>query len=278
MMLTNVRAELTKQAYRPSSWLLLGIAALLTLTFAYVIPYAGYTGAVTGGPAAERGLASMLPAQFVGSVLGGLPVFVGALSLIFGVLVAGSEYGFETWKSVLGQQPSRMTVYGAKLVTVAAGTLTGVLTLFTVTAVASLVVAGVEGHAVLWPDAGEIAVGAAGAWLVATMWGSLGVLLGIGLRSVALPIGLGLVWLLAVQNLLSGIAAPMVPFIADLQTYLPGPNAGALAAALGASTRTPGVEAVVGAGHATIVLAAYLVAFCGLGGRLLRRRDIACAA
>lgn len=275
MMLTNVRAELTKQAYRPSSWLLLGIAALLTLTFAYVIPYAGYTGAVEGGPAAQRGLASMLPAEFVGSVLGGLPVFVGALSLIFGVLVAGSEYGFETWKSVLGQQPSRTTVYGAKLVTVAAGTLAGVLTLFTVTAVASLVVAGVEGQAVSWPSAGEIGVGAAAGWLVATMWGALGVLLGIGLRSVALPIGLGLVWLLAVQNLLAAIAAPMVPFIADLQKYLPGPNAGALAAALGASTGTPGVDAVVGAGHATIVVTVYLVAFCVLGGWLLRRRDIA---
>lgn len=275
MILTNVRAELTKQAYRPSSWLLLGIAALLTLTFAYIIPYAGYTGAVDGGPAAQRGLTSMLPAEFVGSVLGGLPVFVGALSLIFGVLVAGSEYGFETWKSVLGQQPSRTTVYGAKLVTVAAGTLAGVLTLFTVTAVASLVVAGVEGQAVSWPSAGEIGVGAAAGWLVATMWGALGVLLGIGLRSVALPIGLGLVWLLAVQNLLAAIAAPMVPFIADLQRYLPGPNAGALAAALGASTGTPGVEAVVGAGHATIVVTAYLVAFCVLGGWLLRRRDIA---
>lgn len=275
MMLTNVRAELTKQAYRPSSWLLLGIAALLTLTFAYVIPYAGYAGAVEGGPAADRGLASMLPAQFVGSVVGGLPMFAGALALIFGVLVAGSEYGYETWKSVLAQQPSRLTVYAAKLATVAAGTLAAVLTLFTVTALASLVVAGVEGAPVEWPDVGELTLGAAAAWLVATMWGALGVLLGIALRSVALPVGLGLVWLLAVQNLLSAIAAPMVPFIADLQAYLPGPNAGALAAALGASTRTPGVEAVVGAGHATIVVAAYLVAFCALGGWLLRRRDIA---
>lgn len=274
MMLTNVRAELTKQAYRPSSWLLLGIAALLTLTFAYVIPYAGYAGAVDGGPAAERGLASMLPAQFVGSVVGGLPMFVGALSLIYGVLVAGSEYGYDTWKSVLAQQPSRLTVYGAKLVTVAVGTLAGVLTLFAVTAVASLVVAGVEGQDVVWPSAGELTVGAAAAWLVATMWGSLGVLLGIALRSVALPVGLGLVWLLAVQNLLAAIAAPMVPFIADLQTFLPGPNAGALAAAVGASTQTPGVDAVVGAGHAALVVTAYLVAFCALGGWLLRRRDV----
>lgn len=100
-MLTSVRAELTKQALRPAGWLLLAIAALLTLTFAYVIPYAGYTGTTSGGPGTGRGLASMLPAEFAGSALGGTPVFVGALALIFGVLVAGSEYGFETWKTVL---------------------------------------------------------------------------------------------------------------------------------------------------------------------------------
>ena len=125
-----------------------------------------------------------------------------------------------------------------------------------------------------WPGAAEIFSAIGAAWLVTAMWGSLGVLLGIGLRGVALPIGLGLVWLLAVQNLLAAIAAPMVDWIADLQKVLPGPNAGALAAANGASTQTPGVEAIVGAGHATIVVAAYAVAFCVIGGWLLRRRDI----
>jgi ABC-2 type transport system permease protein len=274
-MMTDIRAELAKQASRPSSWLLLGVAALLTLTFAYVIPYAGYAGMVSGTPAASRGLASMLPAQFVGGVVGGLPVFVGALALIFGVLVAGSEYGFETWKTVLAQQPSRVRVYSAKLVTVAVGTLAAVLTLSAVAATASVVVAGVEAQPMDWPSAVDIAAGIGVGWLVTFMWGSLGVLLGIGLRSVALPIGLGLVWLLAVQNLLSGIAAPLVPAIADAQQYLPGPNAGALAAALGASEQTPGIDAIVGSGHATIVVTAYLVAFCALGGWLLHRRDIA---
>lgn len=274
-MLTTIRAELTKQAGRPSSWLLLTVAVVLTVTFAYVIPYAGFAGTVSGGPGAERGLASMLPAQFVGNVLGGLPVFVGALALIFGVLVAGSEYGFDTWKTVLAQQPSRVRVYGAKLITVTVAALAGVLTLFAMTAVASVVVAGVEDQAVSWPGGLEIVTGIGAGWLVTTMWGALGVLLGIGLRSVALPIGLGLVWMLAVQNLLSAIAAPLVPAIADAQRYLPGPNAGALAAALGAPAGTPGIDALVGSSHATIVVTVYLVAFCALGGWLLHRRDLA---
>lgn len=274
-MLTDIRAELTKQARRPSSWLLLAAGTLLSLIFGYVIPYAGLTGAATGAPNADRGLAAMLPAQFVGNAIGGLPVFVGALALIFGVLVAGSEYGFETWKAVLTQQPSRLAVYGGKLVTVATGALIAVLTLLVAAAGASALVAVIEAQPVNWPAALDIAAAAAAGWLVTTMWGGLGILLGIGLRSVAMPIGLGLVWVLAVQNLLSGIAAPLLDWIAELQKFLPGPNAGTLAAVFGASTSTPGVAISTGTGQALLVVGAYLVAFCALGGWLLRRRDIA---
>jgi ABC-2 type transport system permease protein len=273
-MLRDIRAELVKQSRRPASWLLLAVAVVLTLTFGYAIPYAGLGGApASGGPGAGRGLAAMLPDAFVGSALGGLPVFVGALALIFGVLVAGSEYGFGTWKTVLVQHPSRIAVHAAKLVTVAVAALAAVLALFAATAGASALVASLQGHALVWPAASGVLLGLGAGWLVTTMWGTLGVLLAIGLRSVALPIGLGLVWLLAVQNLLSSIAAPLLDWVAELQKALPGPNAGALAAAFGASA--PGVGQVVGAGQATAVLAAYLVGFAGLGGWLLHRRDIA---
>jgi ABC-2 type transport system permease protein len=273
-MMSSIRAELIKQVHRPSTWLLLVTAVLLSLTFGYVIPYAGYSGAASGAPNADRGLAAMLPSEFIGTAIGGLPVFVGALGLILGVLVAGSEYGFETWKTVLAQRPSRVTAYGAKLVAVAGGTLGAVLSLFAVTAIASAVVATLEAQPMAWPSASEIAAGAAVGWLVDMMWASLGVLLGIALRSVALPIGLGLVWMLAVQNLLAGIAAPLLDWVAELQKVLPGPNAGALVAAHGANSGTPGVSAIVGSGHATIVLVGYLLAFSVAGGWLLHRRDI----
>lgn len=273
-MLRDIRAEIVKQAHRPASWMLLAGAALLTLTFAYVIPYAGYTGTTSGAPNSDRGLAAMLPDAFLGSVLGGLPVFIGALAVIFGVLVVGSEYGFETWKTVLVQQPSRARVYGAKLVTVAVGTLVGVLMLFALTATASSVIAGVEAQPAVWPSAWDLVRGLGAAWLITTTWGAFGVMLAVALRSVALPIGLGLVWLLAVQNLLAAIAAPLLDWVAELQKMLPGPNAGALAAALGAAD-TPGVSAIVGSGHATVVLAGYLLTFCAAGGWLMHRRDIA---
>ncbi len=273
-MWTNVHAEISKQVRRPAGWLLLALAVVLSLTFGYLVPYAGYTGGTTGSPNNGRGLPAMLPDQFVGSAIGGMPVFVGALALIFGVLVVGSEYGWETWKTVFAQGPSRLTAYAAKLVTVALGVLVLVLTLMGVAAGASAVVATLEDQALSWPSFGDVAVGLGAGWLITMMWASLGVLLAIALRSVALPIGLGLVWLLAIQNLLTAIAAPLLDWVAELQKGLPGPNAGSLVASLGASPGTPGVDELVGSGQATLVLAAYFVVFTMVGGWLLRRRDI----
>jgi ABC-2 type transport system permease protein len=276
-MVSDLRAELSKQARRPANWALALIAAVLTLTFAYLVPYAATTGdaAAGSGPAvASRGLASMLPAQFVGNALGGTPVFVGALALVFGALVAGSEYGWQTWKTLLTQQPSRLRLFAAKLGVVGVGVLVLVLVLLGTAAASSALVAAAEDTGVDWPALAEVAAGAAGGWLITMMWGALGVLLAILFRSVALPVGLGLVWLLAVQNLIAGIAAPLLDWVATMQKALPGPNAGSLAASLGAGTDTPGVDALVSQGQATMVVLAYLVAFAFVGGWFWNRRDI----
>jgi ABC-type transport system involved in multi-copper enzyme maturation permease subunit len=272
-MLGSVRAELAKLGRRPAVWLLLGVAVSLGLTFTYLVPYAGASGATGGVPNGDRGLAAVLPDQLVGNSVGGLPVFLGAIALILGVLAVGGEYGWGTWKTVLTQGPSRLTVYAAKLVALAVATLAGMLTMFAAGALASGVIAAAEGEPARWPALGDLVVGVGAGWLMAGMWAALGALLAIALRGVALPIGLGLVWLLAVQNLLAAIAAPLLDWVARAQEYLPGPNAGSLAAALGAGD-TPGVEALVGGGRAAVAVAAYLVAFGLLGGALLRRRDI----
>src|SRR2546430_6550551 len=101
---------MTKLVKRPANWLLLAVALGLALLFTYVIPYAGYKGGTTG-PTAGRGLVAVLPAKLVGNSIGGLPVFLGAIMVIMGVLAVGSEYGFQTWKTVLTQGPSRLAVH-----------------------------------------------------------------------------------------------------------------------------------------------------------------------
>ena len=272
-MLTNVRAELIKTLRRPAVWLLVVIACLLDITFTYLIPYAGLSGTVDG-PTASRGLASMLPASFIGNSLGGMPIFVGSLALIFGVLAIGTEYASTTWKTVLAQGPSRATVYGAKLAAVAIGAFILTASLFAVSAASSAVVAALKDQPMNWPGPTDFLTGFGAGWLIATMWAVLGVVLAVALRGLALPIGLGLVWMLVVQNLLAGIAAPLIDWIAEMQKWLPGPNAGSLVLALGANPDSPGVGALVSSGRATLVIAAYLAGFALVGGWLLVRRDI----
>lgn len=274
MLLSNIRAELAKALRRPANWLLLAVAVTLSLTFAYLIPYAGYAGGTEAPPNSDLGLPGMLPSAYVGNAIAGMPVFAGALAVILGVLVVGTEYTATTWKTVLAQGPSRTTVYASKLATIAVATLAMTLVLAGVSAAASALVAAVENQLFDWPPLTEQLAGIGGGWLVALMWASFGALLAVVFRGVALPVGLGLVWLLAVQNLLAGIAAPLVAWIADLQLGLPGPNAGSLVAALGAGTDTPGVATTVGGGQAALVVAAYLVAFAVSGGWLLSRTDL----
>ena len=273
-MLGNVHAELTKMFRRPATWLLIAVAFVLSTTFAYLVPYAGFAGGTEGPPNSDRGLASTLPDQLVGNSIGGSPVFVGALALILGVLVVGGEYAWGTWKTVLGQGVSRVMVYVAKLVAVAVCALSMTLSCFAAGAVASPIIATLEDQQINWPGIGDLIVGVGAGWLVTMMWATLGVLLAITFRAVALPVGLGLVWLLAVQNLVASLAAPLIDWVADLQTLLPGPNAGSLVASLGANPTTPGVAEMVGSGQAALVVGGYLVAFAAVGGWLLYRRDI----
>lgn len=266
-------AEMIKLVRRPATWLLLALALVLALLFTYVFPYASYAGG-TEGPNTERTLPMLLPDRLVGNSLGGLPVFLGAILLILGVLVVGGEYGWGTWKTLLTQGPSRLTAYAGKLLALVVAALVFVLSIFGAGAATSAVIASVESQPLSWPSLGDLATGIGAGWLIASMWAVLGGLLAIALRGVALPIGLGLVWMLAIQNLLAVLAAPLLDWVAEMQKGLPGPNAGSLTAALGAAGDTPGVAAVVGGGQAAIVIAGYLVGFAAAGGLLLHRRDI----
>ncbi|GIG65028.1 ABC transporter permease [Phytomonospora endophytica] len=270
----STAAELIKMIRRPANWAMVGVALMLAMTFTYLAPYAGVAGAESGMPGNDRGLAALLPDQLVGNSVAGLPVFVGGIALVIGVLAVGGEYGWGTWKTLLTQGPSRLTVYAGKLAAIAVACLVLVASLFATGAVASAIIASVEDQALNWPSLGDLALGLGAGWLIAVMWAALGALLAIAMRGVALPLGLGMVWMLVVQNLLASIAAPLIDWVGELQKGLPGPNAGSLVSSLGAPGGTPGVSELVGSGQATLVVAGYLVAFVAVGALILRRRDV----
>jgi ABC-type transport system involved in multi-copper enzyme maturation permease subunit len=225
-------------------------------------------------------LASILPDQLIPNTIGGFPVFTGALALIFGGLAVGSEYGWGTLKTILTQRPSRLRVYAGKLLALAGMVLAGVLIMFAVGAVTSGAIATVESKPLEFPAAAELARGLGGAWLILATWCTFGALLGFVFRSVALPVGVGAVWVLGIEGLISAVAGSLLTSLQGLRDLLPGVNAGSVVWTLTSLAGgnpdevAPGVTDAVSGTRGAVTLVAYLVAFVLAGALLLRRRDV----
>jgi ABC-2 type transport system permease protein len=282
-MTGSFKAEILKLGKRPATWVLLGVVLGLNQLFGYVLPYSSWLTSdqnfQTQGLDPQAVLAGVLPGELVPTSLGGFPVFAGALALILGALATGSEYGWGTMQTALTQRPTRLALYGGKLLALAASVLGIVLTLFALNAVVAGVIAAVESRALDYPSAAELAKGVGSGWLILGMWCGLGALLGFAFRGVALPIGLGVVWVLGVENLVSAVAGSLLTSLQPLRDLLPGVNAGSLVWSLapggGASGEAPpGVTDAVAGGRATLALALYVAAFAAAGAVLLRRRDV----
>jgi ABC-2 type transport system permease protein len=283
-MTGSFKAEILKLGKRPATWVLLGVVLGLNQLFGYVLHYSSWLTSdqnfQTQGLDPRAVLAGVLPGELVPTSLGGFPVFAGALALILGALATGSEYGWGTMQTALTQRPTRLALYGGKLLALAASVLGIVLILFTLNAVVAGVIATVESRALDYPSAAELAKGVGSGWLILGMWCGLGALLGFAFRGVALPIGLGVVWVLGVENLVSAVAGSLLTSLQPLRDVLPGVNAGSLVWSLapggGASGEAPpGVTDAVAGGRATLALALYVAAFAAAGAVLLRRRDVA---
>ena len=108
-MTRHVLAELLILRKRAATWILLGIWSLLGVFFAYVVPYALDPEDATGG--VEQFLPESLPA----TLIEGFPFFGGVFALMLGVFALGSEYGWDTLKSLFTQRPGRLRVFAAKL-------------------------------------------------------------------------------------------------------------------------------------------------------------------
>ncbi len=276
-----VRAELSKISRRPAAWVLLTAAVVLNLTFSYLIPYLAYRGGGSSdrlaGASPEQILASVMPHSLVLNTIGGYPIFAGALALAFGALVLGGEHTWGTVKTLFSQGPSRAKVLVAQWASIALAVGVGVVLMFGISAGASAALALAEGQPLTWPTAGELLKGAGAGWLVLTMWATLGGVLGWLLRGVALPIGLGIVWALGLENLISAMAGSLLSSLQPLRDALPGVNAGSLVAAVSSARATeapPGVTATVGGGRALLTLSAYVLV--GVAAIVLtgRRRDV----
>jgi ABC-2 type transport system permease protein len=272
-MLASFSAEILKLYKRPTAWVLLIVALALSQVFNYLVPYAGYLTA-ENERAAEQILASTMPENLISNSIGGFPLFAGALALTLGAISVGSEYSWGTLKTMLIQRPRRLSIYAGELLTLAIAVLAIVLSIFVFGALTSYAIATSQSESMAWPSLAELARGVASGWLILMTWCLLGVMLAFVFRGMALPIGLGVVWILGVENLIVNVAAALLDFADTLQKGLPGVNAGSLVSALGGSNDTPGVNTTVDGTQATLVLIAYVVVFALIAGFALQRRDV----
>jgi len=276
-------AELGKMRRRPGAWVLLGAGLLLSLTFGYFIPYLSYAsdsggGGFTAGTTPEEMLTGTLPGQLVTRAISALPIFSGALVLVLGALVTGGEYAAGTLKTLLTQGPRRGIVFGGQVLACVLAAAVGVVALFVGCATAATAIALVEDRALDWPAVPDLLLGVATGWAVAAMWATLGAALGVLLRSVALPIGLGVVWILGVENLLDAVASTTLTALEPVRDLLPGVNSGSLILSVlppGPGELPPGVADTVSGIHGLVVVLAY----AGVAAAALlvagRRRDVA---
>jgi ABC-2 type transport system permease protein len=274
-MIRSVAAELLVTRKRAATWILLAIWTLLALLFAYIVPYIQF---VNGSP--TRPLGELLPASLVGTLMGGFPFFGGVFALQLGVQAAGGEYSWGTLKTLFTQRPGRLHIFASKLLALAVTLLPFVLVIYAIGALSSYGIALHEGAAVTWPSAALVLRGIGAGWLILAVWAAFGVFLAVLSRGTSLAIGIGILYSLVIEGLLSALAS-QVGLVDRLVEFFLRANGYSLVAALGVSAadvsdRGPGSFSgpFVGGSQALLVLAIYLAILLAASGLLLRRRDV----
>ncbi|OCF84690.1 hypothetical protein AW168_39960 [Nocardia brasiliensis] len=277
-LISSTRAEALRLRKWPAFWIILGTWILLNLTFSYLFNYLAYTsgesGRMSNGLPRELLLQQMLPAAVPGVFTQGMAMFGGALMLVLGALTTGSGYGWGTWKTVFTQGPSRINAVGGVLVSLLVVVLALVLTAFVVDIGVASLIGATQGQSLALPSLRQSALGVLTGVVILGMWTLAGALIGALARGPALAVGLGLVWVLVVENLLRGVAGIFAP-IAVLTDHLPGTAAGSLAGAMRTvGAGTPGVLDILSRTEALIVLAIYIALFVAGTVYSMRRRDL----
>jgi ABC-type transport system involved in multi-copper enzyme maturation permease subunit len=274
-MTRSVAAELLVVRKRTSTWLLLGIWTLLALIFAYIVPYVQYLNG-----SSRQQLGDLLPQHLVGTLMGGFPFFGGVFALQLGVLAFGSEYGWGTLKTLFTQRPGRLRIFAAKLLALAVTLVPFVLVVYACGALSSYGIALREGADLAWPSAWLLLRGLGAGWLILAVWAAFGILLAVLSRGTSLAVGIGILYALVIEGLLSALASEVSLLDRLVELFLRA-NGYSLVAALGVSAqdvadRGPGSFSgpFVGGGQALLVLASYLAVLLMASGWLLRRRDV----
>ena len=252
------------------------------LTFYLVYTYAP-PGPNNGG--LPRGMTlkdlkiALYPVDLIRYTLNFWDTLGGVFALILGVLSQGSEYGWGTIKTLFTQRPGRLALLVGKLGALSLAVLVLVLALFGVDALASYVVASIDGKSTSFPPAVDVLKGLAAAWLIFEFWAVFGFFLATLFRQSAMAIGLGLAYAIVIETIIFNIVANAGgETVKQIQSWFPVANTGYLSSSFGqavpeALARTIS-KPIADANHAVLVLLIYTAVFIAGSALLIRARDV----
>jgi ABC-type transport system involved in multi-copper enzyme maturation permease subunit len=273
-MIATIKAEWRKSRFRPAFLVSSGLIGAITV-LVYGLQWYQATHPGTARDAITPSLLALYPDQFVNAVMGaGFPLGA-AMAIVLGALVSGSEYSWGTMKTILTQRPGRLTTWSGRVAVFAVWMGIMSLILFAIGAASSVVVASFEGHAITWPAALDIVKGLGAIWLVFMANGAIGLALGVLIRHSAAALGVGLIYVLAVEII-------AVRFIDSLNNgaynwignLFVGQNATALLQRFTSPAFGHTVAPSIGAEQAVLVLVAYLGGLLLVSAAMLRMRDV----
>jgi ABC-type transport system involved in multi-copper enzyme maturation permease subunit len=267
-------------AIRIIAVLFLLLLVLLQFTLPYLIyknPPPNFGESLPKGTTIADLFRALYPHNFHRIALSSATGLGASIALILGVLAAGSEYGWGTYKTIFTQRPRRLKIFLAKALALVAVTLVLAALVMAAAAASSAVLASIDDQALQWPDASTIVQAAGALWLILVVWTSLGVLLSVISQQSALAIGIGMGYSFVVEVLIFGIFGSN-PTLLNIEKFFPGANVQALADAFGQAARGrfggAGRPALVDPTQAVGDLIAFAAAFLLISSVLIARRDL----
>jgi ABC-2 type transport system permease protein len=281
MILASLRAEWFKLLRRPAIWVTIALLLAFAVGIGYLVTYL----LVTHSPqshSAPTDLAALrtdlYPPSLVKKSLANASTLDAVFALILGVLAQGSEYAWQTVKTAQTQLPGRLAVTLGRLLAIHLLILLAVLALYATDAAAASLIALADGKTTSLPSATVIAEGIGAEWLIFGLMAMFGFGLATLFRQSAMAIGLGLAYVLLIENLVFGMLAPLGDAFKQIHDWFPVARAGDLQQSFGQAAGVVGIEFVhsgeVDVTRAVLVLALWACGLAVLSGALVRFRDI----
>lgn len=282
MILAAVRAEWFKLVRRRALWVTVGLMLVLAVGIEYLLVYVVATHpparAAGAGAALAAARTALYPASVIKKSVANVSSLIGIFALIVGVLAQGSEYSWGTVKTAWVQLPGRISIVLGQLTSLAVLSLIMALGLIAVDSLASYLIGALDAHSSNWPSALDFLKGIGAAWLILYLLAVLGFGLATLFKQSAMAVGLGLAYVLVIENLVFSLLGNLGDPWNQIQQWFPIANAGYLQDSFGkvnsAVTVTITGSAPATASHAVIVLGLWVIGIAVVSAGLVRVRDV----